>query len=210
MAYRPPSQSRFAAATAAPPPGPFSSRSSRPAPIQDSEGWITPSSRRSKYGESGFTESVSVPGKPVKTLPNKNSEDDFPTLGSAPSLPKKTWGSSESMAERMRKKIQEEEEDRTKKEQEKLLKEKEKESSHYNNFVPTTFISHTNLMRGFKDDEKDMYDEEDVYCEPGLNDDGYGYNYDYAERVESYTPDYSYDNGSCEYKHEDNEWDNEI
>ncbi len=187
MAYRPPSQTRYAGVTAPPPPGPFSSRSSRPTSVQDNDGWITPASRRPKYSEP-----VAKPASATTPAPAKSLDEEYPTLGVTPTLPKKTWGSSESMAERMKKKMQEEEEERAYQEMEKLRKEQEKESPQHGVLVQTNIISHQGLMRRLREDERDLYEEEEVY-EPGLNDNGYGYEYDYAEGVEAHTPDYPYE-----------------
>jgi hypothetical protein len=175
MAYRPPSQSRYANMTAPPPPGPFSGRrqQSQPQPQQPlpqlQDEWTHVSRKR--------REPIPV-SEPIETLVQKT--EDFPALG-APTMPKKTWGSTESMAERMKKKMEEEELERLEKEK---RKEEEKQAST-GGFVPSNIISHQNLMRRFKEEEADTFEEE---YHDELNTDGYGYSY------EAHTPEYHYEN----------------
>lgn len=184
MAYRPPSQSRYAAITAPPPPGPFSGRrhplplpqplpQPLPMPLQQEDEWITPRKRRDPVAPA----STPVASSPIPVV----KADEFPTLG-APSMPKKTWGSNESMAERMKKKMEEEELQRLEKETRKAEEKKESMAT----FIPTNIVSHQNLMRRFKEEDENAY--EDEYYN-GINKDGYGGEYDTFEYTAS-TPEY--------------------
>lgn len=167
MAYRPPSQSRYAAITAPPPPGPFSGRR-QPPPLpqsqQQEDEWITPRRRRDPPAPAS-TPVANSPSPIVKP-------DEFPTLGAptAPSMPKKTWGSNESMAERMKKKMEEEELERLEKEQRKAEEKKETTAS----ILPSNIISHQILMRRFKEEDDTAYD---VEYENTIEKDGYGGEY---------------------------------
>lgn len=200
MAYRPPTQTKYAALTA-PPPGRFNRGTS----AQDTNGWITPSSRGQRYGEhvAPYTKTLPTPEMVAKSL---HTEKEFPTLCTTPSLPKKTWGSSDSMAERMKKQLQEEEENQMIKEQEKLRKELDNQSDYKDEYVTTNIISHQSLMRRFNEDKAYLYEEmneKEIY-ESVLDEDGYGYECNNSENVEQNTSESDYEGAN------ENDWEDHM
>lgn len=219
MAYRPPSQSRYLAMTA-PPPGtrhvtendwitPVPRKLSRfgagtSAGVDTGTGTGTSASANAGTGAGGITIITPSPLPKLSVRPTepekKFKEEDFPSLGTVP-LSKKTWGSTESMADRMKKRIQEEEDEKYREEEAKRRKEADTKSCEFSEFVPTNIITHQNLIRRFKDEEKNVYEDdryerdinENERYERDLEEDGYGYNYNYAEGENVYTPNYSYE-----------------
>jgi hypothetical protein len=197
MAYRPPTQSRYAPMTEAP-PGARSSHTRAP-PEDD---WITPVPRkRSNFG-------AAVTGTPVpKPVEKKLGEEDFPSLGAGTTtLPKKTWGSTESMAERVKKQMQEEEEKRILEEEDKARKEADNQKKSYSDSGGIQFITHQSVVRRFREEEQSQYDAGYDYSheydqQNDLECDGYGnsHGYDYAEDAEPHTPEYPYEEGENDW-----------
>jgi hypothetical protein len=203
MAYRPPTTSRFAAFTSAPPPvpvryAPSFSESSK----KEEDGWKTIAPKKQP---APFLEPVvHRPGKRVTpTEKAKETEktftaDEFPALGGRTiksSVPKSA--STESMAERMKKKLKEEEEERIRMELEKAEEEEKKKNDMYSS-IPGVFISNTQILKRFEKEYESTY--ENRYGD----DDGYGYDleedgYGYRPR----TPQFPLHDKDCEYYNED-------
>lgn len=188
MAYRPPSQSNYATMTA-PPPGSFSGRS-KMHQTQDNDGWITPVPRRAE--PSPIAKAIAAAAESAK--PKK---EDFPSFGSTMNT-KNTWGSTstESMAERMRKRMQEEEEQKQMHEYKKVLKDQEKKETTSSELIMHNIISHRNIAHRFKEEGNNTYDEYEYYPDGDLDCDGYGGNNMYEARTPDYPYEEVYDNKS--------------
>ncbi len=192
MAYRPPTNSRFAAVTSAPPPVPvrYTATSSSDIPLKEDDGWKTVS----RKPVVPFLEPV-VHGPAKKTtLSEKAKEtektftaDEFPTLGGITIKPTVSKSAStESMAERMKKKLKEEEDERIRIEMEKA-EEEEKKKNDIQTFTPGIFISNTKILKQFENDNIDSYNNEyenDHEYDHGMDEDAYGYR--------SRTPEFAY------------------
>lgn len=181
MAYRPPSTSRFANFTAPPPPSPWEPRQSQKRGTRDvGDGWQEQNSRRRAYEYSPVPVPAIQKPEPIK----KPFEEEFPTLGGSsiqsrtdsPQKPmsKSSSNSSLSMADRMKKRLEEEEEVRKAKELQKLRDDEAREKERFDQeFFSSNIITSKNILRRFQDSNR--YDEFQEDNEDDLECDAYGF-----------------------------------
>ncbi len=171
MAYRPPTKSVYASAPAATP-------APRPTFLEPDDGegkWQLSALRRKK------PEPVTSVAPPKPKTAETLCQEDFPSLGGKPAVVKSTVhksSSTESMAERMKKKLKEEEEERLRKEEEKRLEEEEQEKNRIDSMLTGAFVRNTRLMRHFEQDRYDAsyeYHEDSDTYRNDIDYDGYGY-----------------------------------
>lgn len=135
-------------------------------------------------------------------------QEDFPTLGGK-TVPVKSGvsksSSTESMAERMKKKIkeEEEEEERLRKELEEQKEEEEKQRNALNSILPGTFVSNIRLMKRFENEQRHTYGSEDNEYENEYDLEYNEYEYEYRAKTPPFPQHAAYD---AEYN---NEYDDE-